>query len=91
MKIIPNTETVRHLCHFHGGNKYYLLAGNQSTRPILVTDVKNLELLSSELKSWCGMNIDVYDTKSLDDKAINTIKSGVPLHLAAENMNLTEV
>lgn len=90
MIMIPNTETVRHLCHFHGGSRYYLSAGTTLIKPTLVTDVKNLNLLTTELQSWCGMSIDVFSTEATNERAIYTIKHGTALHLAADKMKLTE-
>jgi len=86
----PNTETVRHLCHFHGGSQYYLLAGSTLKSPVLVTDVKDLNLLATELQSWCGMSIDVFSTEATNERAIYAIKHGSALHLVADKMKLTE-
>ena len=90
MKIVPNTETIRHLCHFHGGSQYYLLAGTKNRKPILVTNVQDKALLAKELQSWCGMVIDIFDTKDQTPDALEALKQGTALHLAAENISLTE-
>lgn len=90
MRCIPNNETVRHLCHYHGASQYYLLADKQLTETVLVTDVKDKELLREELRSWCGMEILVFDIKEPDPKAAQAIKQGIPLHLAADSINLIE-
>lgn len=90
MKIVPNTETIRHLCHFYGGNQYYLLAGNETRNPILVTNVEDKNLLAQELQSWCGMVIDVFDTSDSSNNALQAIKHGIALHQVANTMSLTE-
>jgi len=90
MSRVPNTETVRHLCHFHGGSKYYLLPGSEAKAPILVTDVSDITFLTTELKNWCGMDIEVFDIKDISEKAVDTLKNGVALHLAHKNMTLAE-
>lgn len=90
MKTTPNTETIRHLCHFHGGKQYYLLSGSETKNPILVTDVSDIEQLTEELLSWCGMIIDVFSTQDQGEIALYVIKHGVALHLAAESVKLTE-
>ena len=91
MNIIPNTETVRHLCHFYGASQYYLLAGTETQKPALATDVKNTEQLSNELKSWCGMDIDVYYLDSNKPETENVINNGIALHRAGENMSVGEI
>ena len=86
----PNTETVRHLCHFHGGVKYYLLSSEEYENPIIVCDIDNIELLAKELKSWCGMEIDVFNIENKNSKTLKTINNGIALHLASESMTLVE-
>jgi len=90
MPSIPNNETIRHLCHFYQGTKYYLLMPENQTNPIVVSDVANLSVLKQELRSWCGMEIEVF---SLDDdcpEVALAIKTGLALHKVAEHMNLGE-
>lgn len=86
----PNSETVRHLCHFYGGTKYYLLSSKEYTNPIIVCDIDNIELLAKELKNWCGMKIDVFNIENKNSKALKTISKGIALHRASENMTLAE-
>ena len=90
MNNFPNTETVRHLCHFYGATKYYLLTDKEYSKPILVTNVSNPKQLVEELRSWCGMDIEVFNTSDQCHKATQAISKGTPLHLAAENMKLSE-
>ena len=90
MQSIPNTETIRHLCHFYHATEYYLFMPKNEALPILVTDVDDHKHLRSELKSWCGMDIEVFHPDHRCTKVAQTIKEGMALHRAAENMDLVE-
>ena len=90
MPSIPNNETIRHLCHFYQGTKYYLLMPENQTNPIVVSDVENLKVLKQELKSWCGMEIDVFALNDDCPEVAQAIEKGLALHQVAEHMNLGE-
>jgi hypothetical protein len=91
MPSIPNNETIRHLCHFYHGTEYYLFMPSNNRNPIVVTDVKDLTRLKQELKSWCGMEIDVFSPHDDNTLVTQAIRQGLALHRVAEHMNIGEV
>jgi hypothetical protein len=92
-KVIPNNETIRHLCHLFGATEYYLLVQDESPAYVVAANfpIKKEDELSKELSSWCGIKILAISTSNKDSRFIATVKEqGVALHNAALRITLID-
>lgn len=92
-KVIPNNETIRHLCHLFGATEYYLLIKDGTPKYVVAANIPHTSEteLSKELSSWCGIEISAISTSSKDSALVAKAKTqGTALHNSALNINLIE-
>jgi hypothetical protein len=92
-KVIPNNETIRHLCHLFGATEYYLLIQDCMPKLVVVANIPSTKekALAEELSAWCGVDISAISASSKHSSLVaKAIKEGTALHNSALKINLAE-